>query len=272
MQYGSLGGVVVAGCIAGVVAACAEPLAQGVGQAMAGAGGALAGMGAELAGKDGSGSGFGKAMAGAGAALTVAGRAVAGLGGTGGAGGTARADTATNAGTDAAAPSVPNPRWVLRDKDGAFVSADVHPGYTASLPRFGSTPDCVSIAHYGQQRIDMNYELATGAIGARAADACPSAIMAEAAEWHVTAALWWYSDAGCTKPIASSHMQVFSVAGRLYHSGTGAPTAPAKVYAWTSYGACEGIENTAKYWAVEPVPADVVNLLPNPPYSLELAY
>lgn len=267
MKYRSLGGVVVAGCIAGVVAACAEPLAQGVGQAIAGAGGALAGAGAELGGHDG--SGFGAALSGAGAALGAAGRALAGTGGTGG---TARADTTTDAGTDTGAVPAPNPRWVLRDKDGAAVPAVVNPGYTTSLPRFGSTRDCVGISHYGQRHIDLSYELATGAVGARATDVCPSPIVAETAEWHVAAAVWRYSDAACTKPIASNSQYLFSVAGRLYHSGTGAPTVPATLYGWTSYGACEGVPNTAQYWAVEPVPADVVNLLPNPPYSLELVY
>jgi hypothetical protein len=157
MKYRSLGGVVMAGCIAGVIAACAEPLAQGVGQAMAGAGGALAGMGAELAGTGGS------IMAGAGAVLTTAGHALAGTG-SGGTGGTAHADTGLGA------AAVPNGRWVLRDKDGVAIDAMINPYMPQPMQElhFGkhadAVPECVGIDYLGSKRVGLTYRLDTGRI------------------------------------------------------------------------------------------------------------
>jgi len=256
---------VAAGCIAGVVAACSGAGLEAIGDTMHDAGHAMAGVGGRLEAAGGFVAGAGHLIAGAGSSVEAAGSALAAGGSAGASGAQAQ---------EAVGDGLPRPRWVLRDKDGTPVQADVTPSYALSSPRFESTPDCVHMNHLGQRRIGLTYTLSAGALGKHIADPC-SGLAAEQAAWR-PATNWLFADKDCTVPVTYGPSYVVSIGGKLFHSGTAPLTpTPTMVYGWSN-STEQCVENTpvagTKYWAFAPIPTDVLNLLPNPPYTLELAY
>lgn len=290
---------VMAGCIAGAVVACGGAGIEGigntmrdggealagiggamVGEALAGAGGAAAGRssappGAEAERSVTAGSGgaagaraaIGGMLAAAGSAIAQAGRSMAGA--AAGSGGS----VAGAAAQEPAADGLPRPHWVLRDKSGAPVEADVQAGYGFSTVGFGSKPDCVSITHAGQRRIGLAYMLDTGKI-ALSNECMQGSVTAEQATWR-PGSVWIFSDATCETPITYGPYYTVAIGGKLYHSATGAPQVPSTIYRWNAdHATCDPAANASgvRYWAFAPVPQDVIDLLAQPPYTLELAY
>jgi hypothetical protein len=250
---------------------------EAVGDTMRDAGAAVAGAGGDLAeagrrmvagvggvGHAAVGGAAGRVVAGAGGAIAAAGRAV-------GAAGTALAGSGGHAGSAGvtaqdvpAADGLPRPHWVLRDRDGTPMQADVLPGYAPAALAFTATPDCVYVQYAGPRRVGVGYMLATGA----------PATTAECSLSGVGAGVSTYLDAQCTAAADSARHVKAMVAGQLQYAG-GAVVTPATYYRRnTTTQACEAAANPGgtKLYPYVPVPADVAGLLALPPYTLEIVY
>lgn len=175
--------------------------------------------------------------------------------------------------------NVPRGTWVLRDADGDAVQAivspsDVPPNY-GYVERFTSgEPPCVWIGHLGSQRLEIAFELATGA-----PEPCVSY---RYGAWRGGLFSDFFSDAGCTMPVFPGALggqrsaPVLSVGGTLYYvGGTPDAVAPAQYYLWQEgTSTCSAITNTNgnNLWRWKPVPDSVLNALPNPPYTMAIEY
>lgn len=243
-----------------VVAACGGAAMDGVGEMMRDAGETLVDAG--------------NAMADAGAhAMAQAGAGGAGAGGASGTGGD---DGSGNGGpTPAEDDGVPRPHWVLRDKDGEPVQAHVGgPGWSTtaavSKSRFTNAHgDCVWISQMGQREIGLAYSLATGKL-----DNCGSKPAASWREASSTTYLIGFATSACDGDgyslTGGDHVQRI---GSTHNYVDGAPTRMTTYYVWNGIS-CEEKTLAAgrDLWAFKQIPADVQNLLPAAPYSLELAY
>jgi hypothetical protein len=263
--------------------ACGGAGIEGIGDTMRDAGEAMAGIGGSMLGGAGASGASGSAAAGksgasgaraaiggmlaaAGATVAQAGRAMAGAA-AGSGGGVAGAEA-----QEPASDGLPRPHWVLRDKSGAPVQADVAPGYASSTPGFGEAADCVTIAHAGQRRIGLSYVLSTGKL-ALPSECASSGIVSQQA-WR-PASIWYvFADSACETPL-TSYAVTIAIGGTYYHSATGAPSSPNTFYSWNADSqTCAAVQNTsgAKFWAFAAIPQSVLELLPRAPYTLELAY
>jgi hypothetical protein len=263
---------VAAGCIAGVVAACSGAGLEAIGDTMHDAGHAMAGVGGSLeaAGSGmsaGAGGMVGELVAGAGHLMADAGASVAAAGSSLVAGGSAGSSGAKA--QESAGDGLPRPHWVLRDKNGTPVQAAVSPQRPAGSPRFASGTELgVWINDYGSKSIGLTYKLATG----KPADEneLPGGILT-VATWHETSDR--FLDAACqTSPVFATRYTVVSVANTLYYATDAAPAGT--VYLWDGRTCTVpgGGGGGGTRYTMTPVPAEVANLLPNPPYTLELAY
>ena len=225
------------------------------GEALAGAGASMGGAGAGML------STAGNAVAGAGRALAGA---AAGSGGTAG----AKAQESTGDG-------LPRPHWVLRDKDGAPVQAEVQPGYAKTV-RFASGGEtCVWIEHAGTRAIQLGYDLTSGKV-AKWSECSRGSSVTDGADWH--AIIIAYADDACAGTTYQSTTRAElmpMVNGVLYYTSEDAAPSSATLYAWNAaQSKCEAAPNSMpiNFRAMKPVPSEVVNLLPNAPYTLELVY
>jgi hypothetical protein len=248
---------VAAGCIAGVVAACSGAGLEAIGDTMHDAGHAMAGVGGSLEAAGGFVAGAGHLIAGAGSSLAAAGSSLV-AGGSAGASG-AKAQESTGDG-------LPRPHWVLRDKNGTPVQADVYPRWPTNAPPFATGGETgVAINYSGRKSIGLIYNLATGKL---ATSTEVSGGLQAAATWRDTST--WFLDSACqNSPVFASRYYTLAVANTVYYAANLA--AAGTVYQWDGH-ACTATTGTTTWYAMTPVPADVANLLPNPPYTLELVY
>lgn len=173
------------------------------------------------------------------------------------------------------ASDAPHGRWVLRDANGDAVQATglTAAGYAPSFypnDRFEDIdPPCVWIDHLDQQRFQLPFELSTGS-----AIACAQSIMGA---WSATG---YFADPACTQNAVvtpDARVQgVVVVAGAMYYvAGLPEASPPATVYyRATANGACTtmAIQEPNRLWRWKPVPARVLNALPNAPYTLSIEY
>jgi hypothetical protein len=258
-----------AGCIAGIVAACSGAGMEAIGDTMRDAGEALAGAGASMGGTGAPSAGMGGMLATAGHAVADAGRAIAGASGNGTAGAKAQEDA--GAGNSVA---LPQPHWVLRDKDGTPVQAMVEPGY-ATTDRFNSGNEtCVWVERAGSRAIQLAYNLATGT-GAKNTECTCGQSVSTINAWRDSGDIY-FADAACAGPTYQSQQyeKMWSVGGALYYPSSEQAPAMATLYKWnSSTSTCTSLGgSTTGFRALKPVPTEVVNLLPNAPYTLELVY
>jgi hypothetical protein len=271
---------VTAGIIAGVVVACSGPgldamggMMHDAGHAVAGAGGSLANAGrGMLAGSSGSAGQLiadasvdaGKVLQDAGQMLSDAGLTIANAG-----------HSAIDSGkAQEAGDGLPRAHWILRDKDGTPVKADVYPAYSQTHPKFTeSAPECVSVSYLGKRTIGMAYSLSTGHLSKYSE--CPSGLP-DAATWRESP-YGYFLDAACSgQAYGPGASYTIAIGGVYYYSdGTGITSKPATYYSWNkTMGMCQAVTNTGglDLWMFKQVPADILNLLPSAPYSVELVY
>jgi len=261
---------VAAGLVAGIVAACSGPGMNAIGSVMEDAGEAMseAGRGARDAGpssRDGGVSPMsdaGTMLRDAGEMIADAGRELRDAGGV--------ADGGSDASAQAPGDGLPNPRWVLRDKAGDAVEADVYPVYDPARPLFNSQPQtCVSLNYFGQRSIQLSYRLSNGMI-----DHCGTGL--DAATWR-DAGFVYFTDAACNgQAYYTGRIGAIKV-GAIHYYADGAPsiTKAPTYYLWTkATSVCTAFNPAAglDLWAFKPVPSDVLSLLSKPPYTLELVY
>lgn len=300
---------VVGGIVAAVVLSCTGPGMEAAGramhdagEAMAGIGGAIADAGRELGGRGGVGGSGGRAAAGGG------GRASGGLGGTGGAlrgaggrmlsnvggmlavagravsdAGGALASAGQSAGGSGASGAqaqepndgLPRAHWVLRDKDGTPVKADF---YVYDEPKdffADASVDCVSVQYFGNRYIaGQYYRLSDGAFGI----CYPNAIY-RSQSWRLhPLAFFGPNDDACNgQALSTSRFGSLPIeVGGAYYYTDGAPSVTATTYyRWNQTSQKCELQTSAtptSLWAFKPVPADVLNLLNKPPYTVELVY
>lgn len=250
---------VLAGVVAIVAAACGGAAMDGVGDAMRDAG--------EL-------------LNNAGDAMVDAGNAIAGSiahaaggegGGAAGEAGGAGSSSGAGGGTAPAETALPNPRWVLRDKDGVPVQALLSDQtYQAgkARPRFtDSVGECVTIDRLGQRDIRLSYSLSTGKL-----DGCGT--YSELSDWRTLPSLATFATDTCDGVAVTSINNGVTVhVGGTHYYVNGAPTHITTIYRWSG-SACVAMTTPDGWdmWSWKPIPADVANALPNPPYSLSVAY
>lgn len=248
-----------------VVAACGGAAADGIGEAMRDAGERLEDAGdamhdAGMRMLADAGVSTGGAVADAGGAVKDAGEALTDAG-------TAQAQEAGD--------GLPRLHWVLRDKDGTPVQADGGPIWSAAAranpPRFTDAHgDCAWVSIHGRRAIGLSYSLATGKL-----DGCEQ--YAPQASWRDAAVKWnsWVAfttptcDGPAYSPQGSATTQVLRING-VHHYADGAPTAVQQTYQWT--GSQCIVSLVREVWAYKPIPQDVVNLLPDAPYTYEITY
>lgn len=258
----------VAGCIAGVVAACTGAGLEAVGDTMADAGRAMAGAGGTLSTGTGNGGPLGaagRALEGLGGALAGAGGALAGHGGSAG---------SSSAAAQSVGDGLPNPRWVLRDKDGAPVEAQVNLWANDFTPHFGKHTDkpareCISVQYMGSQRVGgLTYRLDTGKI----AETCSTVRVATVVSDTKS---FLFLDAACSGTAyvdVTAAKNTYVIAGQPHYVETeDRVQVPASTpYKWTS-GACAASSSAGPMYPVVPIPAPY-DALPRAPYTLELVY
>jgi hypothetical protein len=180
-------------------------------------------------------------------------------------------------GSDASAQEsgdgLPRSHWVLKDKNGTPVKADVYPSYVAKHPRFSeSAPECVSIQYMDKRTVGLVYVLSTGK-SAKYSD-CASGLP-DVASWRESPYVI-FLDSGCsTQPAISAASFTLRIAETLYYSDGTSASKPSTYYHWnTATQNCDAVANPTgtEYWPYKLVPADVLNLLPHPPYTMELVY
>jgi hypothetical protein len=186
-------------------------------------------------------------------------------------------DASTGMGSDAKAQEptgdgLPRPHWVLRDKNGDAVQAEVYPGYAYDtyVQHFTTVnPLCVSISFMGARSIGLPYKLSTGKL-----DGCEgSPPVASWRDWPSA----YFVTATCNGAgyYIGPYFSGIKVGSTYYHADGPATMHVATVYSWnaqTSMCTAYTPANGQDVWAYKPVPSDVVNLLPNPPYTMELVY
>jgi len=274
-------GTVTAGCIAGVVVACAGPGLDAIGDGMRDAG-------AMLAGRDAGGVGGAAGIS----QPSAAGKSAA-VGGTGGTAHSVTVDAGrmvVDAGQaivdaghavdasravlaqDAAEPAgdgLPRPHWVLRGADGAAVQADVVPGYAASADRFIDAPECVYVQHVGQRRIGLSYQLATGKLSV--AGECNQSASTLIATWHDTTQAYYLDDV-CAGPAYVPSAGIVLTVGSIPYYSAGVPVV-VTAYRWqASTQQCVQLSGPVTMWPYTTVPATVTELLSHAPYSITLVY
>lgn len=255
-----------AGLIAGVVIACAEPAAEVMEEMMGAAGSGLKDAGMQLLIDAGM-------VTGGVAGSSVAGRGVAGRGVAGNV--AATKDAATGMGSDAKAQEptgdgLPRPHWVLRDKNATPVQAEVYQIGVNAIRFTEQVADCVIVGRAQMRDISLYYKPSTGKIPT-GAEGCANYV--SGSTWRDVAV---FSDAQCNaSAYGRSQSSTVKVGSTWYYTDGAATLHVATYYQWnadTSMCTVVTPTNGQDLWAFKPVPADIVNLLPNPPYTMELVY
>lgn len=262
-----------AGVVVGVIAACSGAGVETVGDAMVEAGEMLEDAGEMLsdAGHDlrdasmgmlaEAGVDAGEVLSDAGEIIRDAGHVVSDAG----------RDMNPDADAEAQEPvgdGLPRAHWILRDKSGSAVEAEVYPSWQSEdHTKFSSgQPPCVGIGYLGARAIGLSYALAHGRL-----DSCDS--WPPVSSWRESP--WsYFTDNRCEGQAYSTSSGVpTQKVGSSYYYVDGPPTITTSTptYIWSA-GACTAGGSQQKLWAYKLVPEDIVNLLPNAPYTLELVY
>lgn len=182
---------------------------------------------------------------------------------------------------------VPAPRWVLRDKDGTPVKAMVEPrcghllNHGDCLPLdFGSSSSfpCVRVVDHESRFINLQYELASGRI-----EPCNAPVYGELSlDWSEIGG--WYLDEACagepyTPLFADLDYHELTSARGIFHAEDNIWYASEKscVQAdgeqWHSDTlSCNVADPLLRLCVLRPIPSEIQDLLPNPPYTMAVEY
>lgn len=165
----------------------------------------------------------------------------------------------------------PGGHWVLRDSADepieALIFASCSPGALCG-PQFAEQAyDCVNISYYGQDYVNVLYQLATGSVGP---------CYAQTSSWD-DLGFGYYLNSQCTgEQVATSTGARVFVAGTLYFSDAmlDAGDVPSTYYLRSGAQCLEVDNSTAqlRFYPYREVPPSVLNLLDNPPYSVSIEY
>jgi hypothetical protein len=261
-----------AGLLAGIFVACAEPAAEMVGEMMQVAGHGMLDSGFAGAGGANATVDAGKLDAAVADAMVDAAHMLIDAGHWLNDGG-----PPSDAGAqEPSGDGLPRGHWVLRDSHGQALNVlafgSPAPGYRT---RFTSdADDCVFIDHAGGQQIALPYRLATGAMAT--ADESVNSALYVGTDWRDPVLQSWvvFRDNACQSQATRSSGATVRV-GSTYYYTDGAPMHVSSYYTWDqTTQACTPQNPTAgaDLWLFKPMPADVVNLLPDPPYTFEVVY
>jgi hypothetical protein len=186
---------------------------------------------------------------------------------------------------------VPAPRWVLRDNDGKAIRALVEPrcgtfgdaeSWARCLPLdFGSSSGfpCVRVIDHQDRYVNLEYDLLTGQIGP-----CHGGDFADIdADWSMLPSVFVNEQcqgerflpvdggSGYHNPEFTRPRELLFGLGQLWYPAEEG-CLPDTVPSWyNSIDTCKMYEKIGLCPLV-PVPEWVINLLPNPPYSLAVEY
>lgn len=166
-----------------------------------------------------------------------------------------------------------NPRWVLYDADDNPVEAIVSPGHRPSTPqepgiewdRTEFAPNCVSVEMMGDdfpRGVAIPYELSTGEIS--------SPCLPDHSQNVVR-----FTDVECegqpfARASAASYVILEINNSLLWPEGETFEVDP--IFMVDNEGECTESYSAELLLPLEPVPDDVVNALPNPPYEIRAEY
>jgi hypothetical protein len=265
-----------AGLLAGIVVACAEPAAEMVGEMMQVAGhgmldGGLAGAGGANAMADAGKLDAGKLDAAVADAMVDAAHMLIDAGHWLNDGG-----PPSDAGAqEPSGDGLPRGHWVLRDSHGQALNvlalAWRGAGYQARFTN--NAGDCVYIQWFSSREINLAYQLSSGTIAT--ADHCIGGVDS-GASWRdpVVQSRVVFHDSSCQTPASTSSLATVQIGGSYYYTD-GAPMHVASYYTWdqtTQICAPYAPTAGADLWLFKPMPALVVNLMPDPPYTFEVVY
>ena len=165
-----------------------------------------------------------------------------------------------------------NPRWVLYDRDGNAVNGIVSPVRYESIPRnlgdtwdpWDATIDCVLVSHLGQDWPAVNaiYSLRTGKI-----EDCTRDDLTH----YVT-----FSGPDCLERPLTPHVaaQILLDVDGIIHWPRGQVVRPESVWWFNGEGECveRPVGGAELLLPLEPLPEDLRNALPNPPYTLKAEF
>ncbi len=183
---------------------------------------------------------------------------------------------------------VPAPRWVLRDKDGAPIKALVEPrcGHLMThgecLPLdFGSSNSfpCVRVVDHEGRYINLQYELASGRI-----EPCNAAVYGELSlEWKKNYG-GFYLNGACegepyTPKFADADFYEFTSARGVFYAeddiwyASEQKCVDSDVMQWEwNLQTCEVFDPPIRLCVLRPMPSEIQDLLPNPPYTMAVEY
>jgi len=193
---------------------------------------------------------------------------------------------------------VPAPRWVLRDNDGNRVQAFVEPrcGRNSEAPSqrdclhvdpaSSSNFPCVRVFDHAGSYINLQYDLATGGLESCHGNMSTKIDLTKNVRDVIISG--YFLDEKCdTTPYLPGYgeigeggtdsIRLFFAEGKAWHTsgegcigGIGIET---KVWVWDIESKlCKGKTSTSPLCPVKPIPDWVLNLLPNPPYTMAVEY
>jgi hypothetical protein len=157
-------------------------------------------------------------------------------------------------------PGIDAPRWVLMDADEVEVNAIVEPFRFIGDPRFGSTGfDCVLVEYVDQQYYGIAYDLQTGDPGPCTKE---------------TTRTFYYLTSDCDIPYSIDSFEEIQKVDDVMYLAETSPTVIAQNYYIIVGGECVYEEGSSPLplCKFEELPANVLNVLNNPPYTLIAIY
>lgn len=197
-------------------------------------------------------------------------------------------------GSASACEPPPAPRWVLRDRDGAPVSATVEPrcgqegnaeSWTRCLPLDFASPNafpCARVIDFEGRHVNVLYDLASGQIGP-----CQGGVYSDITKDWDEVGLDLYTNAQCAgdryaqvylgygyyEPRFTRSREVHFVAGQMWYvAEDGFLPASQAWYHDMDTQECIDLVAPQSLGRLVPVPSWVAELLPNPPYSMRVEY
>jgi hypothetical protein len=189
--------------------------------------------------------------------------------------------------------AVPFPRWILRDKDGVPVKALVRP--TCGFSNYGGCehPDfedfnftCIHVSFLGSRYINTKYSLATGRIegegcglnfpGLDGYDYIPSVVFVDpdcSGTPYASPGVMFEANPG-DDSVDLPPRRISVIGDKLLYASMNAGASDSPVYYEPVYSQnkCLSWTMVEPLYPLLPVPVEVLDALPNPPYHLTIEY
>lgn len=122
--------------------------------------------------------------------------------------------------------------------------------------------DCMLVSYIGQDRIGVNYEQASGEV---------APCYANRPSWTDTAG--YFFDAACATEPALNLGTITQVQGVVYYGSYDQSVVPATMYLRSADGAsCFMLANSGSWSPPVPLPASILDAMPDAPYEVVIAY